>query len=417
MSTMDTYNRTPEILSTNVQPRLAEIKVIGVGGGGCNTVTRLYKEGIKNVEFLVCNTDKQALDDLCVPEKLHLGPTLTEGKGAGCNPIVGRNAALESLEDIDRLIGKNIKTVFITAGMGGGTGTGAAPVIAKVAKERGLLTIGIVTYPAIDDGFDTMQRAFEGIEELSKNVDSILIVDNQKIYEYYKDYDIDDAYSKVDEVLITGVKGITGIIMDKGYINVDLADVTMVMRDSGMSLLGVGKAKGERKAAEAVEKAFTSPLLSDFDLKTAKSVLVNIVANSRTRIKVSELDEIMKTIQEFTGSSRKFKKKGIVYDDNIEEDSVSVTVVATGFKMNLTPPSSLAGTSFSDEDIITLDSSGDSQADDIVLDIPGGMPDLKIRNFKPENLTVYLPGKSITDYESQTALERLENARNGSVSQ
>ena len=273
-----------DFIPEGILENMSNIKIIGVGGGGCNAVTRLYNEGIKDVEFLICNTDRQALMASPVPDKIQLGSALTKGFGAGMNPEKGRNAAFESIEHIKKYIGSNIDVVFITAGMGGGTGTGAAPVIAKTAKEAGLLTIAVVTYPTNNEGLECLQRAYHGIEEMSKYTDSIIIVDNQKMYDFYGDLSIQDAYKKADDILDTAVRGISEIITSTGFVNVDLEDVKVVMRDSGMALVGTGRASGEDRAREAVEKALTSPLLKDFDLNTAKNVLVNIMYNSKSSL-------------------------------------------------------------------------------------------------------------------------------------
>ena len=215
------------------------IKVIGVGGGGCNAVEHMYKvEDIKGADFIVCNTDKQALRKSEVPCKIQIGGELTKGLGAGCDPLRGRKAALESQEDIKEALGGKTEMVFVTCGMGGGTGTGAAPVIADIAHKIGLLTVGVVTVPFEDEGYESMSRAIEGIHEMEKCVDSLLIINNQKLYEVYGDLPIHEAFPKADEVLATAVRGITEIIMDTGYINVDFADVRTVMKGSGMALMG-----------------------------------------------------------------------------------------------------------------------------------------------------------------------------------
>ncbi|MEG2849531.1 MAG: cell division protein FtsZ, partial [Bacteroidales bacterium] len=255
------------------------IKVIGVGGGGCNAVTEMFRQGIKDVEFMICNTDMQSLKISNVPETLRLGTDLTKGLGAGCDPERGRRAATESIEEIRKSMQGNTEMVFITAGMGGGTGTGAAPVIAQVAKELGKLTVGVVTLPFRDEGTEFIKRAIIGIRELQKHVDSLLIIDNQKLYQVFGNLTIFQAFPRADEVLSTAVKSIAEIITRPGFINVDFADVRMVMKNSGMAIMGMGEAEGPDRAIDAVKKAFESPLLNDCDLTTAKGVLVNITSS------------------------------------------------------------------------------------------------------------------------------------------
>ena len=308
------------------------IKVIGVGGGGCNAVTEMFRQKIHDVEFLICNTDKQSLETSEVPEKIKLG---NKGLGAGCNPENGRRAATESLDKIKKALSDASEMVFITAGMGGGTGTGAAPVIAQVAKEMGKLTVGIVTLPFRDEGKEFVKRAIRGIRELKKHVDSLLIIDNQKLYQVFGDLNIYDAFPKADEVLSNAVKSIAEIITRPGFINVDFADVKMVMKNSGMAIMGTGTASGPDRAAKAVEMAFESPLLNDCDLNTAKGVLVNITSSKKQGPTMSELAQIMEYVNNFTGNASAFKR-GVVIDENMGE-KISVTVVATGFNVSNLP--------------------------------------------------------------------------------
>ena len=312
------------------------IKVIGIGGGGCNAVSQMFKQGIRDVDFLICNTDAQALRSSNVPNKLQLGTLLTEGLGTGCNPEQGRKAALESIEQIEHnlRLGRT-KMVFVTAGMGGGTGTGATPVIAEVAKNLGMLTIGVVTLPFKDESIETYRRAMDGIQELEKHVDSLIIIENQKIYEIYENLKVFDAFPKIDEVLSRAVKGIAEIITQSGYVNVDFADVKMVMQNSGQALMGTGIASGEGRAIEAVKEAFFSPLLNNFDLKTAKRVLINITSSREYGLEVSELQQIMEYIKEYTGLADNVKR-GVVIDDSLGE-MISVTVIAAGFKKSPLP--------------------------------------------------------------------------------
>lgn len=313
------------------------IKVIGVGGGGCNAVSEMFRQGIKDVEFMVCNTDIQSLKISQVPETLRLGSDLTRGLGAGCDPEKGRKAATESIDDIRRSLQGNTEMVFITAGMGGGTGTGAAPVIAQVAKELGKLTVAVVTLPFRDEGPDFIKRAILGIRELRKYVDSLLIIDNQKLYKVFGDLTIFDAFPRANEVLSTAVRSIADIINRPGFINVDFADVRMVMNNSGMAIMGMGEAEGPDRAIDAVQKALESPLLNDCDLTTAKGVLVNITSSKEDGgLTMAELSQIMDQVRSYTGGSANKFKRGVVYDPSIGK-KISVTIVATGFEVNNLP--------------------------------------------------------------------------------
>ena len=313
------------------------IKVIGVGGGGCNAVSEMYRQGIKDVDFMICNTDMQSLKTSQVPETLRLGSDLTKGLGAGCDPEKGRKAATESIEEIRKSLQGNTEMVFTTAGMGGGTGTGAAPVIAQVAKEMGKLTVAVVTLPFRDEGHDFIKRAVLGIHELKKHVDSLLIIDNQKLYNVFGELTIFDAFPRADEVLSTAVRSIADIINRPGFINVDFADVRMVMNNSGMAIMGMGEAEGPDRAIDAVQKALDSPLLNDCDLTTAKGVLVNITSSKEDGgLTMAELSQIMEEVRSYTGGSFNKFKRGVVYDPSIGK-KISVTIVATGFEINSLP--------------------------------------------------------------------------------
>ncbi len=319
------------ILPPDWIPENSIIKVIGVGGGGCNAVTYMYNEKIEGCSFIVCNTDAQALGKSNVPVKIQLG----EGLGAGTDPTGGRNAALESQDQIAKIaLDNGTKMLFITAGMGGGTGTGASPVIAKMAKDRGILTVAVVTLPFSNEGNESLSKAIDGIRELEKNVDSLIIINNEKLYEFFGAELVQDAFPKADEVLATAVRGIIEIISKPGYINVDFKDVTNMMRGSGMALMGCGSGTGENRIEDAVKGAFESPLLNDFDLKTAKNVLINItVGRNEKGLTMQELSRINELISEYTGNANKFKR-GIIYDDDPEVgDRVKITAIATGFAM------------------------------------------------------------------------------------
>ena len=328
---MDTsFNITPN----DWTPENAIIKVVGVGGGGCNAVNYMYKQNIQGCSFIVCNTDAQALQSSEVPVKIQMGQN---GLGAGTDPTAGRNAALEAQDEIARkVLDCGTKMLFITAGMGGGTGTGASPVIAKMAKERGILTVAVVTIPFKNEGNESQSKAVDGIHELEKNVDSLLIINNEKLYQFFGDTLIQEAFPKADEVLATAVRGVIEVITKPGYINVDFQDVCKMMRDSGMALMGSGEGSGNDRLEEAVRGAFESPLLNDFDLKTAKNVLINITTGNNERgAKMSDLEKIDDMISKYTGDANHFKK-GIIWEDDPDfGDKVRITAIVTGFQMDL----------------------------------------------------------------------------------
>ena len=333
---MEDFINNIELTPTDWVTKSSTIKVIGVGGGGCNAVNYMYNQKIEGCTFIVCNTDSQALEKCDVPLKIQLG----EGLGAGTNPTEGRNAALNSQDEIaEKVLGGDTDMLFITAGMGGGTGTGAAPVIAAMAKKKGILTVGVVTIPFRNQGNETMSKAIDGINELEKNVDSLLIIDNEKLFEFYGDLLLQEAFPKADEVLATAVRGITEIIKKRGYINVDFKDVKTMMKNSGMALMGCGTGTGENRIEDAVRLALESPLLNDFDLTTAKNVLVNITVGNNTQgMTMSELAQVSALIKEYTGKANNFKN-GIVYEEDPEfGDRVNITVIATGFKMSMLLP-------------------------------------------------------------------------------
>lgn len=321
-----------EAVPSDWVPENSIIKVIGVGGGGCNAVNYMYRNRIEGCTFIVCNTDSQSLDNSPVPVKIQLG----SGLGAGCNPTEGRNAALNSQQEIeDKVLNTHTDMLFITAGMGGGTGTGAAPVIAAMAKKKDILTVGVVTLPFKNEGNESMSKAIDGINELQKNVDSLLIINNEKIYKHYGGMLIQDAFPKTDEVLATAVRGITEIINKSGYVNVDFKDVKAMMTNSGMALMGCGSGKGKDRIKEAVSGALSSPLLNDFDIKTARNVLLNITAGYNTKgLLMDDLAEIDRMMNEQMGDDTNRFKRGIVYEMDEEfGDKVNITVIATGFEM------------------------------------------------------------------------------------
>lgn len=304
------------------------IKVIGVGGGGSNAVNHMYKQGIIGVDFVVSNTDCQSLDASPIPNKIQLGSSLTEGLGAGAIPDTGRKAALETIDEIKEFLQQNTKMVFITAGMGGGTGTGAAPVIAQVAKEMGILTVGIVTLPFSFEGKKRKKQAEEGLDELRKYVDTLLVICNDKIRELHRDLKLSEAFSRADDVLTIAAKGIAEIITVNGYINVDFNDVNTVMRNSGVAIMGTGRAEGENRAVKAVEDALSSPLLNENDITGAQNILLYI-SSGADEITMDEVSEITDYIQQSAGSTAE-----IIWGNGTDDtlgSKISVTLIATGF--------------------------------------------------------------------------------------
>ncbi len=308
------------------------IKVIGVGGGGCNAVDHMYKLGIKDVGFVVCNTDAQALNNSPVPVKVQLGKQLTEGLGAGSNPDRGRQAAEESVNEVSAMLRNNTKMVFITAGMGGGTGTGAAPVIAKIAKNMGILTVAIVTIPFSIIEPRRVQTAYLGIDELRKHVDSLLVINNNKLHDLYGTLKVSEAFAKADDVLCMAAKGIAEIITTSGHINVDFADVRTAMFNSGIALMGTGRGTGPERASLAVEQAINSPLLNNNSIRGAKNVLVNVLMGSN-ELTLEEFASITQRVIEETGSDLNVKS-GMGYSAALGEDEVTVSIIATGFEMS-----------------------------------------------------------------------------------
>jgi cell division protein FtsZ len=304
------------------------IKVIGVGGGGSNAINHMFKQGINGVDFIVCNTDSQALQNSPVPNKIQLGVNLTEGLGAGANPDVGQQSALESVGDIEKMLDTNTKMVFITAGMGGGTGTGAAPVIAQMAKERGILTVGIVTCPFQFEGKVRQDQAKLGVEKLRKQVDSLIVINNNKLREVYGNLGFKAGFSKADEVLATASRGIAEVITHHYTQNIDLKDAKTVLENSGRAIMGSATASGENRAKEAIISALDSPLLDDNKISGAKNVLLLIVSGSN-EITIDEIGEINDHIQSEAGHNANIIM-GVGEDENLG-DSIAVTIIATGF--------------------------------------------------------------------------------------
>lgn len=309
------------------------IKVVGVGGGGSNAVTHMHQQGITGVEFVVCNTDMQALKSSPVPNKLQIGVTLTEGLGAGANPEKGKAAALESKEQIRELFSNGTKMVFVTAGMGGGTGTGAAPIIAQIAKELGILTVGIVTAPFGYEGKRKMQFADEGIAEMKKHCDTVLVVLNDKLRQVYGNLKLREAFSKADNVLTTAAKSIAEIITVYSDVNVDFQDVKTVMEGAGAAVMGSAEASGENRALKAAEDALNSPLLNDADVKGAQKVLLSVTYSEDHEPTMDELGEITDYIQDQIEVQSDLLIPGYGIDNTLGE-KIRVTVIATGFEQN-----------------------------------------------------------------------------------
>ncbi len=305
------------------------IKVVGVGGGGGNAVNHMFNLGIKDVEFVVCNTDIQALESSPVPNKIQLGTSLTGGLGAGANPEKGRDAALESKEDIREMLAQDTKMIFITAGMGGGTGTGAAPVIAQIAKEMDILTVGIVTAPFSFEGKKKMNQANEGIAALKANCDTVLVILNDKLREIFGNLAIREAFGQADNVLTTAAKGIAEIITVPGYVNVDFEDVKTVMKNAGAAVMGSAQTHGESRARRAAEEALNSPLLNNQNIHGAQKILLSIMSGEEAELQMDELAEVTDYMQEFSGDEAE-----VIFGHGIDPSlgaNIKVTVIATGF--------------------------------------------------------------------------------------
>ncbi len=307
------------------------IKVIGVGGGGSNAVNYMFSQISEGVNFIICNTDAQAISQSQVPNKIQLGPHLTQGLGAGANPAIGREATEESLEEIKRILEVNTKMAFITAGMGGGTGTGGAPIIAKICKDLGILTVGIVTTPFAYEGKKRIAQAEEGIRKLKDHVDTLLVISNDKLRHQFGNLTMKAAFSKADNVLATAAKCITDVINSTGQINVDFADVCTVMRNGGVAILGSGACEGENRAQQAIEDALNSPLLNDNDIKGAKWILINInSAEGDTEFTMDEVETIQNHLLSQAGENTDVIL-GLGYDNNLGE-KIGITLIATGFE-------------------------------------------------------------------------------------
>ncbi len=393
------------------------IKVLGIGGGGCNAVSYMYRQGIKGCSFVVCNTDSQALRCSPVPTQIQMG----RGLGAGTNPINGRNAAIESQEQIEKtVLDTHTKMLFITAGMGGGTGTGAAPVIAKMSKDKGILTVAVVTLPFLNEGNEALSRAIDGIHELEKNVDSLLIINNEKLHEYYGNQLIQDAFPQADEVLATAVRGIVEIIKQSGYINVDFKDVETMMKDSGMALMGCGTGSGKDRIETAVKAAFESPLLNDFDLKTAKKVLINISCGKNDQgLTMDDLNNINAKIDEYTGRANNFKR-GLIWDDNPEiGDTIRITSIVTGLRFSdvIGPSRDMGNYIMINKDFV-YDKNSAAREDGVSLPPDSSSQQIGFNtksnvrkfNYDPDNKPVLIvaKGEQLSELENVPAIRRIQ---------
>ncbi len=309
------------------------IKVLGVGGGGSNAVTHMFRQGIVGVDFAICNTDSQAMELSPVPVKIKLGPTLTEGRGAGSKPNIGKLACEESIEEIRQFFSNNCKMLFVTAGMGGGTGTGAAPIIAKTAQEMDILTVGIITLPFTFEGRRRSSQGMEGLEELKQHVDTLIVISNDKLRQIHGNLSLSQAFAQADNILTTAAKGIAEIITVPGYVNVDFEDVNTVMRDSGVAIMGTASADGEDRAKRAVDEALNSPLLEENDIRGAQHILLNITSGTK-EVTMDEIFEITEFVQEEAGFGTDLIW-GNCFDETLGE-KINVTIIATGFEHNRT---------------------------------------------------------------------------------
>jgi cell division protein FtsZ len=348
------------------------IKVIGVGGGGGNAVAHMFQQGIVGVDFAICNTDSQAMEHSNIPVRIALGPHLTEGRGAGSKPEVGKEACIESIDEVRTFLSENTKMLFITAGLGGGTGTGAAPIIAKAAKEMHILTVAIVTLPFKFEGMRRQRQALEGLEQLKKNVDSILVVSNDKVRAIHGNLALSDAFSQADNILTTAAKGIAEIITVAGSINVDFEDVNTVMKDSGVAIMGHATAEGENRAQKSISTALNSPLLEDNDIRGAKHILLNITSGKK-EVTMDEIGEITNYVEEEAGYGTDVIW-GVCQDDSLG-DKVGITIIATGFKEGGSRKTNVAD----EKIVVSLDDTMEITGDAAIL--TGGYNDGKNTNI------------------------------------
>ena len=396
------------------------IKVFGVGGGGSNAVNHMFKQGIKDVGFVVCNTDSQALQNSPVPSRIQIGDLLTEGRGAGNKPDKGREAAIENLDDIVEELSRNVKMVFITAGMGGGTGTGAAPIIAKAAKELGVLTVAIVTIPFRFEGQRRITQAVEGIKELRQHVDSLIVINNEKLREISGDLTISNAFAKADDILTVAAKGIAEIITIHGHLNVDFADVQTVMSNSGVALMGSAKSEGPERAIKAIEAALNSPLLNNNDIQGAKNILLNI-SSGNVEVTMDEIGLINDYVQAAAGNTADLIW-GNSYDETLG-DKISVTVIATGFETDVIPE--MLAQRKREKTVVDLTTGTTSRkTDEVPLEVKKETGEYKLAEDRKEapkaNQTITAPAQKGNDEELnldeldddvRQALERLRTLR------
>ncbi|MBQ8593675.1 MAG: cell division protein FtsZ [Bacteroidaceae bacterium] len=311
------------------------IKVIGVGGGGSNAVKNMFKEGIHDVTFVLCNTDRQALDSSDIPVKIQLGPQTTKGLGAGADPEVARKAAEESIEELRALFNDDTQMVFITAGMGGGTGTGAAPVVARIAKEMGMLTVGIVTIPFQFERKNKIVQALKGVEQIAGNVDALLVINNERLLEIYPSLPIEEGFRVADEMLTTATKSIAEIITVEGIINLDFRDVSKILKDGGVAIMSTGTGVGEKRLEKAINNALYSPLLNNNDIYSSRKILFNIYQSPSNPLIIEEIDELNKFMDRFELSDIEVIW-GMARDESLG-DEVKITLIATGFNMGHIP--------------------------------------------------------------------------------
>lgn len=328
------------------------IKVIGVGGGGGNAVAHMYKEGIRDVSFMLCNTDNQSMLNSPVPIKLQLGKNKTGGLGAGNRPAVAKEAAMESIEDIKRALSDETKMVFITAGMGGGTGTGAAPVIAKVAKEMDILTVGIVTIPFKFEGDPKINQALDGVEEMSNNVDALIVINNEQLSYIYPDLTFKNGFNKADDTLTVAAKSIAEIITVPGYINLDFADVRTVMKDGGVAIMSTGYGEGDKRLLDALNAALQSPLLNNNDVFSAKKVLFNISCSNTKELMMYEMEQINAFMNKFNPEMEVIW--GVTFDEELDEQ-LKVTLLATGFDLQNVPQIQVRMNQLTEEEMINAE--------------------------------------------------------------
>jgi cell division protein FtsZ len=374
------------------------IKVIGVGGGGSNAVNHMFRMGIKGVDFIVCNTDNQALEYSPVPSKIQLGNVLTKGLGAGSIPEVGKNAALESLEELKSYLSDGTQMVFITAGLGGGTGTGAAPIIAKIAKELNILTVGIVTIPFVFEGKKRRLQAEEGLDELKKHVDTLLVIGNDKLREIYGNLKMSEAFAHADNVLTNAAKSIAEIITLNLYVNTDFNDVRTVMKDSGVAIMGSAVATGERRAIKAVENAINSPLLNDNNIRGARHVLLNIMTGT-DEVTMDEFGEITDFIQEQSGYTAELIT-GYGSDPSLG-DSVSVTIIATGFNSNTSTSNFEITTKKEEKIVLNLD---EPKSDEIIDQAISKQEPIQLSIIEEEELAFEEPFLIIKETKEESSI-------------